>query len=270
MKRRAENSERCALCAAKSDLRKSHVLPAWAYADIRRSNPGQKDPVLLEKDVALATSKQLRVRMLCEGCEQRFSRRENIAKSYTLTESGCSRLHELPRARSGFVSTPTVSILDAGTADHESLTYFAVSVVWRAAVATKRGFGECYLGPYEDAIRPYLRDEATIPSTFVVNLEVMSIADDSVLHRIATFPKTIRAKSSHVAYFFVSGLHFLVYTGSRISPDVVATSLSSGPEYQCRVRSPDSMLFMDGLKRRIYQSHAKGALRDSGVWNPDA
>lgn len=261
--------ERCALCQSETTLRRSHIIPAWAYAGIQRYDDQNRAPVVVSNGIAIATSKQICEDMLCDSCEQRFSRRETLAQKLALDDHGKSPLLNLPSAQT-IVSSATVQVLTAVSEIYAALSYFAISVVWRASIAVDNADKRCSLGrKYEDAVRPYLLDLQPMPSAFVVHLEVMKIDPSSTYHRVATLPVSIRRDGFHYAYFFINGLHFIVYTGNRIHADVRATALSEG-EHQCRVRSPDTMLHFEFAKRAIYRSKAKGALKKSGIWNPES
>jgi len=70
----------CHLCNEIRQLRRSHIIPAWAYRD-EICGPDGKMIDLTELSVH---SRQLRLPMLCDECEGKFSKWENPARGAAL------------------------------------------------------------------------------------------------------------------------------------------------------------------------------------------
>ena len=64
----------CRLCRRHGHLQKSHLLPRALYEMVRNPKSSNPNPVLVTKDVAVQTSKQLADYLLCSGYESRFNR----------------------------------------------------------------------------------------------------------------------------------------------------------------------------------------------------
>lgn len=67
-------SNTCALCLKNSELRQSHILPAFSGRSVKRTSAipsfrSSQDPTRSVQDT-------LKIKMLCEGCERLFSRHE--------------------------------------------------------------------------------------------------------------------------------------------------------------------------------------------------
>jgi hypothetical protein len=62
----------CSLCQSCGELRESHLIPAAAYKLIQRS--GSAPPVVIKAAVTIKKHEQATAHILCENCEQRFSK----------------------------------------------------------------------------------------------------------------------------------------------------------------------------------------------------
>ena len=66
--------EQCKLCLRKvSQLEGSHFLSAGIYRILRDETEKNLNPWLLTPTTAVQTSRQMKARLLCRDCEQRFS-----------------------------------------------------------------------------------------------------------------------------------------------------------------------------------------------------
>ncbi|MHA7837910.1 MAG: hypothetical protein ACX98W_10665 [bacterium] len=88
--------------------------------------------------------KGIRQELLCEACENDFSKLERYFKRIWFDEGRIPDvLDEEYLVVSGF--------------DYEQVKLFFLSVLWRASVCTVEGFGQVNLGPHEEKIRQILR-----------------------------------------------------------------------------------------------------------------
>lgn len=65
----------CKLCNQVASISDSHLLPSAIYRLLRDDDGPLPNPISIANGVAQTTSKELRVRLLCAACEQRFHRR---------------------------------------------------------------------------------------------------------------------------------------------------------------------------------------------------
>ncbi|WP_211314285.1 hypothetical protein, partial [Celeribacter halophilus] len=67
----------CALCLQERELKNSHIMPQSMYrAAGRAGEPFESDLIHVDhmRGTAVRTSKQLKQKLLCESCEDKFSR----------------------------------------------------------------------------------------------------------------------------------------------------------------------------------------------------
>lgn len=104
----------CGLCQEPKELRDSHLLPAAVYKFSRTPTAvTDPNPVVVTKNKALTSSKQVTSPFLCGDCEQRFS---DNGERYVLTQCarphGRFKLRELLQAASPLVDTPRFKVYD--------------------------------------------------------------------------------------------------------------------------------------------------------------
>ena len=169
-------------------------------------------------------SRQPRERLLCEECEQRFSRWERDAAYLAFRKDGTCGLFEEIGYESPVHSLP--SERDArflpleGMVDLAPLARCGASVIWRFAVAAEHGRG-VKLGKYAEPLRLWLlQDEPVLPPTFSLGIAFFdqspSVTDG--IHR-ATFMATSRRRTecrTWVHVFVGGGIYFQLAAGRHI------------------------------------------------------
>jgi hypothetical protein len=223
----------CALCRARTVLRKSHLLPAAAYRLLREPDRRNPNPVMITSRHAGATSRQVSAYLLCQVCEQRFSR---DGESLVMTQcarpgSGLFPLRELlvTRVRMVPVGPPGVWRGDvAGVLgdDIDAYLYFAASVFWRASAriwdATWQPFA---LGEvYQEQFRLYLLGEAGWPENARL---VVQVSTDAVGDHLAINPVSFRIGAARRYKFSIPGILFAMWVGPTVSRDYDGGALNS-------------------------------------------
>jgi hypothetical protein len=157
----------CKLCLLDKDLQESHLMPRSLYRKIRGSGgKGNNDPTVVTPGrKPKQTSHQYQEYVLCRDCEQRFSiNGEDYVMRLAHAKGKLPLLDLLEQ-----VPTPaaTVNHSKAYTGaqtphiDRDKLTYFALSVFWRASVHTWEGPDGDRVGiglgaRYDEELRQYL------------------------------------------------------------------------------------------------------------------
>jgi hypothetical protein len=214
----------CGLCLQTGQLQKSHFLPAalWrAASDPRFKNP---NPVAMTKTVSKTTSDQIQAYLLCSDCETRFNKN---GEHYVLRWLAPSKVKvgqfpllkrlNVALERSRDPTFKLYSSVDVGV-DTGQFAYFALSILWRAAVHSWRLPDgklreKLSLGQYEEPIRGYLLTGAPFPENVVV---VLTVCTDSESRGIM-YPPTESNDASIQRYGFLAfGVHFDVLTGTDI------------------------------------------------------
>jgi hypothetical protein len=208
----------CRLCLVDGkELQDSHVLSKWTYKRIRGSglNP---NPVLLSNGRAVQTSEQVKERMLCSDCEQRFGVDESYVSGITYQQDGAAplldkvlRLHEM--GPDGAVPAYTATL------DWEKVLRFGTSVLWRSHWSAHAP--SCSLGAeHAELFRRYLLDEIGFPEDAACVLIFVEDAagHGSPVNLFCTLPVTTTQRDCDTHRLMVCGLQFEFATGAAI-PD---------------------------------------------------
>jgi len=137
---------KCRLCLKKVELIKSHIIPEYFYRSMYDSKHRFMQISPDPNEVTSYLQKGIREFLLCEKCEQQFSRYERYINQVYY-----------------YKSTSNVNQDDkffvVENANYSSLKLFQLSVLWRAAVSSLKDFDEVELGPHQEFIRQMLLDE---------------------------------------------------------------------------------------------------------------
>jgi len=247
----------CKLCLKDADLCDSHYVSKAVYA-LLRANGDQ--PIMMTASFATLTDRQVKKPLLCLDCEQRFSKHgENYALSLVNRDDNIFKALELinaaePRqSADGFL---TYFSKEAGI-DNDQLAYFAVSTVWRGAIASwntssRTATGGLQLGKHEESMRRYLLGEIAFPSDLIVRLMITI----DLPSRIAVlFPwHSLINPRLNVFSFLVRGLWFEVVAGDTFPAALQRT---------CCVRSPEGLLFVGDRGKDVvaFDKHFKKTAR---------
>ena len=219
---------KCKLCSANGlELRKSHILPAWAYKRSRDPDYTNPNPVLIVSERAVQTSRQLTEYLLCDDCESQFGKVEDLVSRLVYQADGSS---VLPTMLGDEITSDARGErwMFPGDLPLDSLIYFCASVIWRAAIS--RGITQCDLGIYAEPFRAYLHGETAFPTTAECVLKFYDEPfDDSGFWANITYsPVTEERDGYAVAHFVIFGLQCQLFLGATL-PLTVTTSSSSGP-----------------------------------------
>jgi hypothetical protein len=250
----------CALCRHTGDLCDSHLIPKALYrlllAKDRASNP---NPVFVAPGVRLQTSFQATRHLLCHHCEQRLHRGgEDWVLRHCYRGCGRFRLRELLRASKPLHAENNFTIYRGSTIPGLSigaLTFFCVSVFWRASVCDWKSSGRKYqsisLGrTYQEEIRRYLLGTGDLPTCSSILVIASALSTPPL---VFSFPQTMRVNSRYCHTLHIPGLMFQLSLGRQSEP---------GETESCIVRSPFHPIFecIHGdarLQRGIFKSMGK-------------
>jgi hypothetical protein len=216
----------CRLCLQIQDLLSSHFLPAALWKGARTPGLKNPNPVTVTKRTSQTSSKQMQTYLLCGQCEKRFNENgEREALRWIAPGQGNFPIGDRLNVALPHFSTPAVtrycgSAVGIRTA---TLAYFALSILWRAAVHSWHlpdGSGATSridLGENEEPIRRYLLGSASFPNDVVV---VLTVCTDWVSRNIVTTPSHVSASPYNKYYLQTQGLYFAIMTGSSLPPDI--------------------------------------------------
>lgn len=217
----------CKLCRRKGvDLQKSHLFPAAIYR-VMRGDPsnGNPNPYLITPNGVVQTSRQDWAHLLCFDCEQMFSKNgEHWLFNNGLKADGSFKLASILASKTPSVpdpkSTSTKLYYAAGIPEINiaALTYFAVSMFWRASIYpwTSDKRIPVKLGTYGEAFRQYLLGLASFPKSAAL---CVVVREKSEIDRLTHEPISEKINTVYTHRFSMPGFHFQLFVGKNI-PDV--------------------------------------------------
>lgn len=245
----------CKLCLQIRKLRRSHFLPAALWSGAREPRLLNPNPVVMTKTVSKTSSHQLRAPLLCASCEDRFNESgERYVLSWLAPKGIVGRrfplLDRLGLALA-FAETPAFNVYSGASigVDTEKFAYFALSILWRAAVHRWRlpdgGLrDQITLAEYEEPIRKYLLSKASFPNNVAV---VLTVCTDSE-SRSTFYPPTLRHDRPFQAYgLLTQGLHFDISIGGNVPAEVRKC---------CCISSEQRWIFSRNCRERTFRAFA--------------
>jgi len=232
----------CALCLKQRPIIKSHFIAAGFQRRLR--TPGVKDqrPVAMTATITKLNDRPVQEQLLCYHCDQRLARYgENWmmknafdGKTFPLLEK--VRL-AIPISAYSFPDALAYSGDWLGI-DTEKLAYFALSMLWRAAVREWRISRTETLSVEisefrKEAMRRYLLGETPFPTAFAV---MATVCTDRMSQGNIFAPCEVLGGAWRPAYgLLVLGIYFRIFIGANLPRAV---------RYKCCVTSPHKIIFL--------------------------
>jgi len=196
----------CRLCLKESELRNSHILPEFLYAnvydEIHRA-------LAISKEEEKYFQKGVREHLLCQQCETKLSRYEKYAKETI------QRIPSFSRDASG-------KFLYLNGVDYSRLKLFQLSILWRAGISTNEAFKQVELGRHEEVIR-HMIDKENPGKMYDYGCLMSIMLNTKILHKIIQSPTRFNKKFiGHNAYKFITGnlTWVFIVSSHRIAPNM--------------------------------------------------
>jgi hypothetical protein len=205
----------CRLCKKLADLQMSHFVARGLHKLLRQ-------PVVMTPKIIIRHSGQLKDYLLCKKCEALFNkhgeawiaRRVWNGKEFPLLD----RLNVAMPIFPSSVIAQAFSGADCGI-DSEKLAYFALSILWRAAVHQWTILNHksrlLNLGHYEERIRKYLLGKSAFPSGVAV---IVTVCTDRPSQETFFVPSRMNDKAIPTFSFLILGIHFTIVLSDKM-PD---------------------------------------------------
>lgn len=213
---------KCALCHNLRFLRKSHFFPAAIYKIARAKERTKPDPFLLTESKFQQTSFQANKSLLCSECEQIFHKQgENYVLRMCFKREGQfplqSLLNRSTPLEQGSQDTHHYAASHIPEIDFEQITYFGISILWRAAVTNWSFAGtdiqKISLGLFEEQFRRYLVGELPFPEHVVIQVVVSTKSFPTAM---ILFPHGYRYDRHHTYRFIIPGIEYWIHVGKSI------------------------------------------------------
>ena len=126
----------CKLCLSQTELMDSHFLPASIYKLCRDAMTGQ-NPIAVSRGVAKHTTEQISDYVFCSDCERRLNENGEAWVHMNMARPGGFLIRDALEKVPPAMATESFAAYSGGTVagiDMDRLSYFGLSIFWRAAV----------------------------------------------------------------------------------------------------------------------------------------
>lgn len=195
---------RCALCGEAAALRDSHIIPEFMFKPLFGEDY-HRYHVLSDHVRNRYAQKGVREKLLCEGCEQRFSVHERYVSRLMFGDLAPP-------------SQPDGSTIIFRGVDYKPLRLFQLSILWRAGVSKLDFFRYVSLGSAHEArLRDWLlRDDPGEPWQYGCMMLALFHEGD-VVRDLIDQPIRRRVQGLTCYRFIFGGLAWLYFVGSHRS-----------------------------------------------------
>ena len=199
---------KCKLCGQDRPLKKSHIIPEFMYSklydDKHRFHEIHVDSMTKNR----LPQKGVRERLLCDECEQHFSKYERYA---SLVLNGGYEL----------IVKKIDGILHFEGVKYDQFKLFALSILWRASVSTLKFFEEVNLGSHEEKIREMLLSGDSGKESDYPFLLSPILHENEIQEALIVKP-TASAVDQNEAYRFVfGGMAWVFVINDKPVPNIV-------------------------------------------------
>jgi hypothetical protein len=252
---------KCKLCLKESYLTKSHILPAAIYKRLRNKNEKNPNPLLISKDTAVQTSKQIWAHLLCANCEQRLNKYGEhwVLRNY-IQEDGSFPIASTLAARIPDISshnnpTKVYYTLNIPEINISALSYFALSIFWRGSIYTWKDDGSIpiNLGIFQEAIRHYLLGLTVFPNNCYLRVFVREGKETDMMTYV--LPSEGQKDDIHICKYTIPGLAFMLLTSEKINFNESQFCIVHGKGNPIFVTTIIEKLLMDEVNK-LFNNHS--------------
>jgi len=248
----------------KTNLKKSHLLPAAVYKRLRNEEEENPNPVLISSKTAVQTSRQLWANLLCEDCEQRLNKYgEKWVLENCIQKDGSFPIASILASRTPNVSAPNnptkiyyaCSIPEINVS---ALSYFAASIFWRGSIYAWRDDDSkpVTLGSLQEEMRKYLLGLIDFPKN--CSLRVLVREGKETDHMTYLLPSEGQKNDIHICKYAIPGLAFMLLISDKIDINETQFCIMHGKGNPIFVTTIIEKLLVDEVKKLLKnQSYSK-------------
>jgi len=192
----------CSLCGKDRELKASHIIPEWVYTDLYDEKHRFHVLTSTTKRSKPFEQKGLREKLLCDDCEQKFSRYEKYAR-------------EVIKGGESVIVRKYQDKIEVSDIDYTLFKLFQISVLWRAGIAKNEMFSRVDLGPHENTLRNMLIAEEPGDPTKYGCLMFGIIAERDVVSDLIDQPECLRLEGIRCYRFVFSGFVWVFFVASH-------------------------------------------------------
>jgi hypothetical protein len=227
---------KCKLCLNERLLCDSHYLPKRSYEFARAPELKNPNPVMSVNGQLKQISDQYRGCVLCEDCEDRFSKRgEKWVLANVLDGSGGAfPLQDALGPMKPVASGPDCdryNVTNESAFDLNKLMYFGISVFWRGAAHNwKTSTGQVAppvsMPGCDEQLRQFLLDEGPLPNNALLMVDVWAYKPAIPM----IYPVLTEQLSDTCTryWFYFMGLCYFLFVGTDIPTDAQQSALANG------------------------------------------
>lgn len=202
---------RCRLCDEKKPLCESHIISRFFYKPMEWNEKNFRYQILrIHSNNVITGQGGIKERLLCEDCEQKFSRFEDYVKK--VIYGGCELTFHNLSNRIWLVSG----------LDYKKFKLFQLSILWKSSISSQEFYESVKLGvKHESQIRQMLLDQDPGPPEKYACTLISVIYEDNVVGDFMVNPTYVKQDGHRVYRFIFGGFAWAYFVSSHSISDQV-------------------------------------------------
>lgn len=236
----------------------SHAIPKGLYRLCRAEGNKNPHPIVVTGEFRMRSANQIQDRFLCDACESGFDRQgEDWVMRHCYRGKQKFLLPDMLLKEKPLLSDEGTSVYAGAKVkdlDVAALTYFPVSVFWRAAARewNMRGYKmpPIELGSYEEELRLFLLGKGEFPKNASLTVWVST---KEVPLLVAHFPMSERTENARIHRFYIPGIQFML---------ALSKQLDESQRKGCIVHGRDNPIWMSGEVEAVIKKRFRDWLQE--------
>jgi hypothetical protein len=219
----------CGLCHKSKNLKDSHFMPKSIYRSISKGFPEIGDNIVLisgHEKTAAYNSKQAKKHLLCEECENKFSRNgENIVIPLMAKPNGFKLARAIKKFKLLSCANNEIWYFPPNDDLAKAFMYFAISIAWRLSSADWGNFGipetkGIIRGEYIKIFSDFLMGKTDTPNDTYL---AVYVHNRNVDLPFMCFPTVKNHEGYQHIIFYIPGIRFSLLVGEKPGKGILET-----------------------------------------------